>query len=211
MLDIRLNSIGKRFQYDWIFKNLSLEIPKGSFCAITGSNGSGKSTLVKCIAGLTPLTEGKIEYTSEGQNISDTEIFNFLSISAPYMELPEEFTLLELLRFHFSFKKPINQMEHEEMMEKMYLIEHRYKPINQFSSGMKQRLKLGLCFYSDVPLILLDEPSSNLDEKGLHWYLELIGEYGQNKTILICSNEPKEYGFCQHKIHVEDFKLKHNL
>lgn len=211
MLEIRLNSIGKRFQFDWIFKNLSLEIKKSSFWAITGSNGSGKSTLVKCIAAINPITEGKIAYFLDGQNIPESDIFNHLAISAPYLELPEEFTLSELLRFHFQFKRPIKSLGYDEMMDKMYLKEHRNKPINQFSSGMKQRLKLGLCFFSEVPLILLDEPSSNLDEKGLNWYLELVGEFGQNKTILVCSNEPREYGFCQQKIHLEDYKPKQNL
>ncbi|RZS96618.1 ABC transporter ATP-binding protein [Cecembia calidifontis] len=211
MLEIKLNSIGKRFQFDWIFKNLSVQISKNTAWAITGSNGSGKSTLIKCIAAINPLTEGKIEYLFEGKSIPESEIFNHLAISAPYLELPEEFSLNELLQFHFRFKKPLNNLSFEEMMENMYLKEHRNKPINQFSSGMKQRLKLGLCFFSDVPLILLDEPSSNLDEKGLNWYLGLIGEFGQNKTILVCSNDPKEYGFCQQKIHVEDYKPKQKL
>ncbi|MFD2203611.1 ABC transporter ATP-binding protein [Shivajiella indica] len=211
MIEIKLKGLGKRFQYDWIFKNLNYNISSGSTSAITGSNGSGKSTLLKCISGINPFTEGQIEYNLNGKEIPASDIFKYLVISAPYLELPEELSLTELLKFHFKFKDPIHDLDFGGMMRKMYLEEHRNKSIYQFSSGMKQRLKLGLCLFSDVPLVLLDEPTSNLDEKGSNWYLEMIGEFGKNKTILICSNDSKEYNFCKHHIHLEDYKLIQKL
>jgi ABC-type multidrug transport system ATPase subunit len=211
MIEIKLKGLGKRFQYDWIFKNLTTIVPSGSICAITGGNGSGKSTLLKCISAINPFTEGKIEYQLGGKEITESEIFNYLVISAPYLELPEEFSLIELLNFHFKFKKPIQGLDFENMIHKMYLYEHKNKPINQFSSGMKQRLKLGLCMFSDVPMVLLDEPTSNLDEKGILWYFEMVGEFGKNKTIFICSNDSREYGFCKQRIHMDDYKLLQKL
>lgn len=211
MIRIKLDSAAKRFQYEWIFRNLSLEIPAISNLAITGSNGSGKSTFLKAIASLNPLTEGSINYFIKEKEISGEEIYKHLTISAPYLELPEEFSLLELLQFHFKFKKPVAELSYEKMMEIMYLENHQNKPISQFSSGMKQRLKLGLCFFSDVSLILLDEPASNLDEKGISWYLDLVANYGNNKTILICSNDKREYGFCEHIINIENYKLKQSV
>ena len=211
MIEIKLKGLGKRFQYDWIFKDLTINIPSGTKCAITGGNGSGKSTLLKCISGINPFTEGKIEYHLNNQELPESEVFNYLAISAPYLELPEEFSLNELLGFHFRFKKPIPGLDHDGMMHKMYLYEHQNKPINQFSSGMKQRLKLGLCMFSDVPLVLLDEPTSNLDEKGIQWYMEMIGEFGIDRTIFICSNDSREYGFCNQRIHMDDYKLLQKL
>lgn len=208
---LQLNQISKRFQFDWIFRDLTLDIPPYSHWAITGSNGSGKSTLVKCISGLQPLTSGKITYSIDGNNISDSDIFRYLVMSAPYMELTEEFSLYELLTFHFKFKSPIASLSLEEMMDIMYLKEHREKPVFQFSSGMKQRLKLGLCFFSKINLILLDEPTSNLDEKGVAWYLHLVKEFSKDKTLFVCSNDPKEYGFCPNEIKIEDFKPKQKL
>ncbi|AFL86208.1 ABC-type multidrug transport system, ATPase component [Belliella baltica DSM 15883] len=211
MIRIQLENAAKRFQYEWIFRNLTLEIPANSNLAITGSNGSGKSTFLKAIASLNPLTEGSIKYFLEQKEISGEDIYKHLTISAPYLELPEEFTLLELLQFHFKFKKPVANSSFEQMMEIMYLENHQNKPISQFSSGMKQRLKLGLCFFSDVSLILLDEPASNLDEKGISWYLELVAKYGNNKTILICSNDKREYDFCEQSINIENYKLKQSV
>jgi len=206
MLKIQLEEASKRFQYEWIFRNLSLELSQGNSIALTGSNGSGKSTLLKCLSGAIPITSGKIDYLLDGKSISENDWFSYMTISAPYMEVPEEFSLEELLNFHFKFKKPLNGISSQEIIEQLYLTQHSTKPVGQFSSGMKQRLKLGLALFSDVPLIFLDEPTSNLDKKGIDWYQEMIGLYGKNRILVICSNEPREYEFCEQKIVLEDFK-----
>ncbi|MEN2280940.1 ABC transporter ATP-binding protein [Algoriphagus sp. SE2] len=206
MFKIQLEEASKRFQYEWIFKNLDLEIESGESLAVTGSNGSGKSTLLKCISGAIPLTSGKISYLKENQSISDSEWFSHISIAAPYMELPEEFSLKELLQFHFKFKNCISGFTVEQIIELLYLKEHAEKQLSQFSSGMKQRVKLGIALFSEVDLILLDEPTSNLDKKGIKWYQDLVFEYKSNRTLLVCSNDPREYEFCLQKIKLEDYK-----
>lgn len=206
MLRIQLSEASKRFQYEWIFRNLSLSLQSSQSLAITGSNGSGKSTLLKCISGAVPISSGKIEYILNDKRIEESDWFSTLSISAPYMELPEEFTLSELLTFHFKFKKPLHNITIDEILEKIYLKEHSTKQVGQFSSGMKQRVKLGLALFSDVPLILLDEPTSNLDQKGIAWYQEMISEFKGDRIIIICSNEEREYSFCDQKIALENFK-----
>jgi len=208
MLSIRLDQAGKRFQYEWIFKNISLALEPQAKVAITGSNGSGKSTLLKCMAGLIPLTEGKVSYIYDDKEIPESEYFTHLAVSAPYLELPEEFSLEELLNFHFKFKQKIGSLSLNEMMDIMYLKDSKNKQIQFFSSGMKQRLKLGLCLFSQVPLLLLDEPTSNLDQRGIDWYLEMIALYGELKTIMICSNDPREYAFCSKIIKMENYKLR---
>lgn len=206
MLKIQLHEASKRFQYEWIFKNLNLQLAQGDSLAITGGNGSGKSTLLKCISGAIPISSGKITFLSEGSEIPETDWYKSLSISAPYLELPEEFSLLELINFHFRFKSPLNQIQPKELIEILYLEQHLSKPVSNFSSGMKQRLKLGLALFSDVPLVLLDEPTSNLDKKGIAWYSKLIQNYQNNRTLIVCSNEPREYEFCLQKLALEDFK-----
>ncbi|GAB3660497.1 heme ABC exporter ATP-binding protein CcmA [Echinicola sediminis] len=208
MLEIRLKDAGKRFQYEWIFKNLNLQVKPFSKTAITGSNGSGKSTFLKCLAGAIPLTDGTIEYSTEGHRLSEGDFYKSIAISAPYMELPEEFTLKEILQFHFQFKSPISGMNIQDMVKTMYLSESIDKQVTYFSSGMKQRLKLGLCFFSDVPMLILDEPTSNLDTKGGSWYQELVSEFGYNRTIVVGSNDAKEYSFCTEELNIEDYKLK---
>ena len=210
-MELKLDQVSKRYQFEWIFKHITLRVPSFSHWAITGSNGSGKSTLLKFLSGMNPLTQGSISYFSGGKEIHGNEIFKSLVVSAPYMELPEEFSLRELLEFHFKFKIPAGNLNLEEMMEIMYLKNHQNKPVSQFSSGMKQRLKLGLCFFSNCQLVLLDEPTSNLDEQGIAWYLELVKQFSKDRTLFICSNNPKEYSFCPNEIHIENFKVKQKL
>lgn len=206
MLKIQVQEASKRFQYEWIFKNLSLELNSGDSLAITGGNGSGKSTFLKCISGAVPLSSGKLSYFLNAKPLADTEWYTALALATPYMELPEEFTLKEAIEFHFKFKEPHLNLSHKEIIEILYLEPHQNKPISLFSSGMKQRVKLGLAVLSDVSLILLDEPTSNLDKKGIQWYLDLIQTYTKDRVIIVCSNEPREYEFCLQKLRMEDFK-----
>ncbi|HSI76408.1 MAG TPA: ATP-binding cassette domain-containing protein, partial [Lunatimonas sp.] len=180
----------------------------GEKIAITGSNGSGKSTFLKCLAGQQPLSEGEVIYFYGNQTVPESEQFKLVSFSAPYLELPEEFTLKEFLIFHFKFKPLSDGLSIPEIISIMYLDKSADKSIANFSSGMKQRLKLGICFLSKSPLILLDEPTSNLDAEGVDWYLHLIETYSDKKSLIIGSNDQREYSFCNQKINVEDFKPK---
>lgn len=206
MLKIQIEEASKRFQYEWIFKNLNLSLQSGDRLAVTGSNGSGKSTLLKCLAGSIPLSSGKVSYNLNGAEIPDTDWFKQLTIAAPYLELPEEFTLEELLDFHFKFKSPKQGLDISEMLEILYLSDHRNKLVSQFSSGMKQRVKLGISLFSDVSIVFLDEPTTNMDKKGVSWYLDLVEKYTKDQILMICSNEPREFEFCQEKLVLEDYK-----
>ncbi|MBD3626732.1 ATP-binding cassette domain-containing protein [Cyclobacterium sp.] len=206
MLSVELKQAGKKFQRDWIFKNLDLSLKSGMRMAVTGNNGSGKSTLIKCLSAQMPLTEGNLVFSKDQNEISPEEIYKHLVISAPYLELPEEFTLNEFLNFHFQFKKPEGNIGTTALLNLLYLENAIDKPISFFSSGMKQRLKLGICFFSQAPFVLLDEPTSNLDEKGIQWYREMITRFGKDKCIVIASNDPREYDFCEQILRLEDYK-----
>lgn len=206
MFTIQVQNASKRFHHEWIFKNLDLELSTGDRIAITGGNGSGKSTLLKCLSGAIPLTSGAIQYQSGATQIVEEQWFRSLALATPYLELPEEFTLSEVLSFHFQFKNPLQQRSNAEILEVLGLEKHKSKAISQFSSGMKQRVKLALAIFSEVPFLLLDEPTTNLDKQGVTWYLDLIQQFTQHRIVVICSNDSREYDFCEKKIALEDFK-----
>jgi ABC-type multidrug transport system ATPase subunit len=206
MFTVQVKNASKRFHNEWIFKNLDLELSSGDTLAITGGNGSGKSTLLKCLSGAIPLTSGTIQYQAGSTQISEEHWFRSLALATPYLELPEEFTLSEVINFHFQFKNPLQNRTNKEILEVLGLEKHKSKAISQFSSGMKQRVKLALAIFSEVPLLLLDEPTTNLDTQGLSWYLKLIQQYSPGRILVICSNDPREYDFCEKKITLEDLK-----
>lgn len=206
MFTIKVQNASKRFHHEWIFKNLDLDLSTGDKIAVTGGNGSGKSTFLKCLSGAIPLTSGAILYQSGATQISEEQWFRSLALATPYLELPEEFTLSEVLSFHFEFKNPLQQRSNVEILEVLGLEKHKSKTLSQFSSGMKQRVKLVLAMFSEVPLLLLDEPTTNLDKQGITWYLDLIQQFTQDRILVICSNDPVEYDFCEKKVAMEEFK-----
>ena len=130
-----------------------------------------------------------------------------MSIAAPYLELIEDFTLKEHIQFHFSVKKSVRDLSVNEVIELSGLKKSANKKISYFSSGMKQRLKLTLAILSDTPLLLLDEPLSNLDSKAGDWYANLIENYTAGRSIVVCSNhQPNEYFFHKQQLNIEDFQ-----
>jgi ABC-type multidrug transport system ATPase subunit len=191
---IRVSGLSKRFNREWIFRGLDYSFDAGHTYAVTGPNGSGKSTLLQVLWGQVPPTAGTLDYYASPATKIDVEgMHHHLAIAAPYMDLIDEFTLHELLRFHFSLRKLRSGLTLEELPERMYLQEARDKHIGNFSSGMRQRVKLALAFYTEADVLFLDEPGTNLDHRAFDWYLEQLQALPPHMMVLIASNEPSEY------------------
>ncbi len=208
MTTIQLQSAGKKFLNQWIFRNLNLQIFRLEKVAITGFNGSGKSTLLQVISGFQSLNEGTIQYFNQHHEIAVDDWYQQISFAAPYLDVHEEYNLHELISFYSSFKPLRLSIDEKELISLMDLRESQDKAIKYFSSGMKQRIRLALAVFSDVPVLLLDEPLSNLDKKGVAWYHKLIENHTAEKTIIICSNNIEdEISFCDRSIDLHDYKL----
>ena len=205
-MTISLSDAGKRYNRDWIFRHLNYTFEAGGSYAITGPNGSGKSTLLQVVGGVMLVNEGACEWVVDGKKIPPENVFGHISISAPYLELVEEMTLREFLVFHSGFKPLLPGLQPEGIAEMVGLKNALTKQIRNFSSGMKQRLKLAQCICSDISVILLDEPCTNLDADGIALYHQLISNYGNDRMILVSSNDEVEYSFCKQKINVMDYK-----
>jgi len=202
---IELQQAGKRYNRDWIFKHLDYVFTTGSY-AITGNNGSGKSTLLQTIAGYIAPSKGSVIYSFQDKEIAPENIFNYLSLATPYLDLIEEMTSLELIHFQSTFKPYKAGITAEEMLETCGLTAASNKQIRYFSSGMKQRLKLALAFFADTSLLLLDEPCTNLDKAGIDIYLRLINQHCNNRLVLVCSNDEQEISFCNYRLSIMDYK-----
>lgn len=205
-MDVTLSNIGRRFNREWIFGGIDYTFENGQSYAILGHNGSGKSTLLQVIAGSLTPSSGTIAYMQDGKPVDIDEIYKSVSIAAPYLELIEEFSLSELLDFHFRFKRPLKQLTTKDIIDLLSLESSASKPLKYFSSGMKQRTKLALALCSDTPLTLLDEPASNLDLAGIAWYKNMINQFGGDRTLIVCSNQDLEYDFCNYRLQITDYK-----
>ncbi|WP_432710103.1 ABC transporter ATP-binding protein [Pedobacter sp.] len=205
-MTIDLKGAGRRFNQEWIFRNFNYQFKAGEKYAILGPNGSGKSTLLSVVLGNLSPSEGKIDYHYKDKAVLVDEIYQYISFAAPYLDLIEEFSLQETIDFHFQFKAFQQGMDAEQVLHRLGLAKSQDKPLKYFSSGMKQRTKLALACCSDTPILLLDEPTSNLDVQGVNWYHQLIGDYAKNRLVVVCSNQEVEYNFCDHLIQVTDYK-----
>ena len=205
-MKISLSDAGKRFNRDWIFRHLNFTFETQGSYAIIGPNGSGKSTLLQLIAGSLDITEGKIEWRTNNGSIEDSNVFRSVSISAPYLEVIEEMTAVEFLDFHKQFKPFLQGISTEDIIDQIGLTGSAGKQIRYYSSGMKQRIKLAQAVFSDTPLILLDEPCTNLDESGYQLYYSLINQYCNKRLVIVSSNEEKEFRFCREKLDIQNFK-----
>ncbi|MGL4632328.1 MAG: ABC transporter ATP-binding protein [Leadbetterella sp.] len=206
MIKIEIEDLGKKFSAEWIFRHLSYTFDPIQPTVVLGSNGSGKSTLLKSLASMIPQNEGHILYTIDDQKIPDDEIHSHISFVGPYVELIEEFTLTEFLYFHSKFRSFDVNYTVSDIINLCGLRDHKDKMIRNFSSGMKQKIKLGISFYEKSKILFLDEPCANLDQKNVEWYQQEILKLHTKKTIIIGSNEPKEYIFCKNQLNIVNFK-----
>lgn len=218
-MKISLTNAGKRFNREWIFRKVDYQFIEGNSYAITGPNGSGKSTLLQAIGGAIALSEGEASYTVESpavhtahnpgiqtRQLEADHAFRKLAIAAPYLELIEEMSVTEFLNFHQQFKPLLPELSIAQIIETVGLTKAAHKQIRFYSSGMKQRVKLAQAIFSNVPCLLLDEPCTNLDAEGIALYQHLINAYGAGRLIIVSSNDPQEYSFCEHRISILDYK-----
>jgi ABC-type multidrug transport system ATPase subunit len=206
MMTITLSDSGKRFNRDWIFRHLDYEFLEGNSYAITGPNGSGKSTLLQMLSGSMATSDGTISWQDNSTSVDVDHVYKYLSIAAPYLEVIEEMTAVEFLQFHHQFKRLMPAISIKEIIAVIGLEKAAHKQIRYYSSGMKQRIKLAQAIFSEAPLLLLDEPCTNLDATGYELYHNLIKDYAKNKTIIVSSNDVNEYSFCKEVISIIDYK-----
>ncbi len=201
-MKITLTDAGKRFNRDWIFRHFHYEFLQGHSYAITGPNGSGKSTLLQAIAGSIGISEGNISF---GGTPPD-EIYKSLSIAAPYLDVIEEMTATEFLRFHASFKPLLSGWTVKDILVRVGLETAADKQIRFYSSGMRQRVRLAQAIFSEVPIVLLDEPCTNLDKDGIALYRQLVDDHCGDRLVIVSSNDTQEYDFCEEVINIMDYK-----
>ena len=206
-MTISLSDAGKRFNRDWIFRHFNYHFISGNSYAIVGPNGSGKSTLLQVISGAVGLSEGSV-VSRESSAVSPAveNVYQYISIAAPYLEVIEEMTVIEFLEFHQNFKPLLPDLSIKEIISVVGLESAAQKQIRYYSSGMKQRVKLAQAIFSDVPVVLLDEPCTNLDLTGIALYQQLIETYCKDRLVIVSSNDEAEYGFCKERINMMEYK-----
>jgi ABC-2 type transport system ATP-binding protein len=202
-MKVVLDSISKRYAYSWIIRDFSYHFEEGGFYGISGPNGSGKSTLMKILSTYLPATKGKQTYTLKGEVLHTETVYQHISLIAPYTDVIQEFSLKELFEFHASFKTWKKNITYDEFKDIVQLPAQKGKQIQYYSSGMNQRVQLALGILSDTQLLLLDEPTSYLDDKAKQWAYDLLEKHLEARTVILASNDQGDFDLCNHIIQVD--------
>jgi ABC-2 type transport system ATP-binding protein len=201
-MEIVLENISKRFIKSYVIKGFSHHFTSGKVYGIQGSNGSGKSTLLKIISGAMVPSSGEVLFQVNGQSIHNDKVYNYLSYYASGDELIEEYTPREV--FSYTSKFNIQDTDYQEFIEFVDLKKESDQFIDTFSSGMKQRLSLGLVLNSNKPILLFDEPVTYLDEERKEWFYKALEDLkkAKDKMIIIASNERADFSLCDEIIKI---------
>jgi ABC-type multidrug transport system ATPase subunit len=204
---LTLNKLTKIFGRRLVFKEIDFEITAGKVYGIAGSNGSGKSTLSKIIIGISSPTSGKVIHKHDAKELKPEELHNHVGFVSPYLVLYDEFTSEENLK-HFADIRGIKYDAEriKTLLNDFNLYDRRNDLLKGYSSGMKQRMKFIFAMQHNPEMLILDEPTSNLDNKGKDKVYELINRDKADKLTIIASNEDADLALCDEVLNVEDYK-----
>ncbi len=204
---IQCESISKNFGRRVIFKNLSFQFNANGVYGISGPNGSGKSTLIKIIAGINSPSTGKINHKDNQKEIIPEKLHNYLGFVSPYLVLYEEFSAWENLEQFAKIRDiEFNKGKIELLLNDFLLFDRKDDLVKTYSSGMKQRMKFIFALMHSPKLILLDEPTSNLDDEGKNTVYKIIKREAEENIVIVASNEKSDLALCSETIMIEKFK-----
>lgn len=205
---LSLQSVTKIFGRRLVFKDISFEMESSNVYGISGRNGSGKSTLAKIIAGIISPSSGKIIHQTDNKKIESEQLHDYLGFVSPYLFLYDEFTADENLHHFEKIRKAkVDRDRIEYLFDLFNLSDRKNDLLKGYSSGMKQRMKFIFALQHSPKLILLDEPTSNLDNAGKEAVYKLVKEEAKENLVIIASNEENDLALCNKVIDVEEFKV----
>ena len=200
-ISLEISNLRKEFDRRPVFRNLDFSLTNSDSIAITGRNGSGKSTLIKVLANVYTQTSGNIELSLNGKSIERQHYYKYLGFVSPYLNLYDEFTGYENLHF-VSKVRGLKRNGIDDVLARVGLYERRHDLVKIYSSGMKQRLKIAFSIIHNPLILMLDEPTSNLDAEGIKTVDSIAEEYKNGKILIIATNDEHEKNLCKGEINL---------
>ncbi len=203
-IELRARNISKEFNRRSVLRDISFTLSVGDSLAITGKNGSGKSTLVKILAGVLSPTRGTAEYFAESKKLHPAEAKEKLGFVTPYLQLYDEFSAMENLKLLSMIRSNTSAIagEAETLLKQFQLWDRRDDFVRAYSSGMKQRLKYVFALLHRPQVLILDEPTSNLDSEGIEIVKTIVARQKQSGILVAATSDSDEASWCRQRIHL---------
>jgi len=190
---IRAHNLSRVFGRKTLFEKVSFAISNGQSLAITGKNGAGKSTLVKILCGILPPSKGSVDCVINGVSVPNDELYPLIGLVSPYLNMYDEFTGEENLTLFSKIRGLTVDLTHIHALLKRFAIyDHRNKESRYYSSGMKQRLKYCAALLHKPVVLILDEPTANLDDLGITVVREIMEEQKKDGCLIFATNESED-------------------
>jgi heme exporter protein A len=193
---LRSHELGHRYGRNRLFVDVSFELTQPGSVVIAGPNGSGKSTFLKILMGFVRPTRGEVRLLSDGKALSAPAVRARLGLVSPDLQLYGELTTLENLVFFARLRglDPKPQLWHERLVP-IGLADFGHNRVGTLSSGQRQRLKYLVATMHDPALLLLDEPTANLDDAGRELVAAIVERQRTRGLLVVATNEKEEYAF----------------
>ena len=208
MPTLTADAVGQRFGSLLLFRRLSFTLNAGHTLAITGSNGSGKSTLLRILAGVLRPKAGAVTLQEGGKTIPTEERPLRTGLVAPYLGVYEQLSAYENLAFLAETRRlPDAASRIPAALERVQLASRAHDLVGTYSSGMKQRVKYAAAILAEPPLLLLDEPSANLDAAGMEMVRDVMdAQQTSGRLLIVATNLPDEAALCERQMRIEDHR-----
>lgn len=206
-VSLSVRELKKTFNRRLVFNKLSFEVSSGERIVITGKNGSGKSTLLKILSGVLTESAGSFEYVVDGKKIDRENIYQFVGLVSPYLVMYDEFSAFENLLLISKIRNlKVDEKEINKILDRVGLFERRNDLVRTYSSGMKQRIKYASAILHNPLVLLLDEPTSNLDVEGKNFVDDLIFNFRNDGVVIVATNETQDFKYGERIINLDDYK-----
>jgi len=193
---VEATEISQKFNRRRIFEAISFKISGGQSLAITGPNGSGKTTLIKIICQLLRPTSGKLLIRNEERIIHPHQIYPYVGLVGPYLQLYNNLSALENYTFFARIRGLTVDIQHfKQLMVRLGLQGREFDELRTYSSGMLQRMKYVVAIMHQPRILILDEPTANLDEDGSEIIYGIMEDQKKENILIIATNEPEEVKF----------------
>lgn len=197
MISLHVEQLSKYFGKNLVWQNISFDHERGVL-GIEGPNGSGKSTLLKCLTGLLSPSSGIVSWQNCGQELQIEAVKHNIGYAAPYISLYRELSIIENLQFLSKLRKiEVKDSMLQQLLDRVELEHTSDKPYGNLSTGQQQRARLAAALFTNPPVLMLDEPGSNLDEQGRSLISDIVAKSrDENKLVVLASNNPDELALC---------------
>ncbi|MBN19392.1 MAG: ABC transporter [Chloroflexi bacterium] len=181
-MGLQLKDISLSYKENLVLSNINIEFDVGEVIGLVGRNGSGKTSLINIMNGLVRPTSGLVLYNGKDiNNISIKERAKFISVVPQRINFPADYKVLDLVYmgrnphmdfFHRATKEDLNNTY--EVMKTTNIVGLAHKLISEISGGEMQRVAIAMALNQRAPVLLLDEPTTNLDLVHEVLVLELV-------------------------------------